>query len=424
MIVELFHRRRIRVDIRGKFGDNKHMNKDFDFQNQKRSADCGEKDAAYRLAQAYENGDGCKKSFVRAAFYYQLASDLGEKRADFQLAKFYLSGLGAEQNTEIAKRYFLKAGSFGIAEAYTELGKLAENEYTRNSVTIATNNKDDVIEQFPEYVRLYRLAAEGGDAEGAFRYAEFLKMFPNRLEERIYWLRSSESNGFSFAAYELGKISEEKGNYNEALRFYVKAAQNKIPEACFDCARFYEEGLGCPSDASFALNYYEEAYRLGVKAASFPLAKIYFEGKTVTKNLETAKKLLSVAIATENLRALTYAGRISEHGRYGYRLDETLAAKYYRRAAELGDADGKAFYGKTMILGIGESADYEKAFRIISEAAEQGSYYGIFYRGYCSEKGFGTKIDIQKALTDYRSASKYGVFEAEERIKLLEENRR
>lgn len=415
---------RIRVDIRGEFGDNIYMNRDFDFQKLKQAADCGEKDAAYRLAEAYENGEVCKKSLVRAAFYYQLASDLGEKRADFKLAKFYLTGLGAEQNTEIVKRYFLKAGSFGIAEAYTELGKLAEFEDMRNSVTIATNIKEDEIEQFPEYVRLYRLAAEGGDAEGAYRYAEFLKMFPNRLEERIYWLRSSESNGFSFAAYELGKISEEKGNYNDALQFYVKAAQNNIPRACFDCARFYEEGLGCSSDAKFALRYYEEAYRLGVKEASFPLAKFYFEGKTVTQDLETAKKLLSVAIATEFPKALTYAGRISEHGRYGCRLDETLAAQYYRRAAELGDADGKAFYGKTMILGIGEAADYEKAFQIISEAAEQGSYYGIFYRGYCKEKGFGTKINIQNALEDYRSASQNGVFEAGERIKLLEENHR
>lgn len=399
------------------------MNKDFDFLKLKRSADCGEKDSAYRLAEAYENGEGCKKSFVRAAFYYQLASDLGVKRADLKLGKFYLTGIGTEQNENMAKQYLLKAGNSGVAHAYTELGILAENEHKRNSVTTATITENE-SEQIPEYVHLYRLAAKGGDAEGAYRYAEFLKTFPNRSEERLYWLAASESKGYSLAAYGMGKIFEEKGNYNDALRFYVKAAQNKIPEACFDCARFYEEGLGCSSDATFAFNYYEEAYRLGVKAASFPLAKTYFEGKKVTKNLETAKKLLSVAIATEIPQALTYAGKISEHGRYGYRLDETLAADYYRRAAELGDAEGKAFYGKTIILGIGEAADYEKAFRIICEAAEQGSYYGIFYRGYCKEKGFGTKIDRIKAIEDYRSASKHGVFEAEERIKLLEENHR
>lgn len=401
-----------------------HMDIDFDFQKLKQSADCGEKDAAYRLAEAYENGEVCKKSAARAAFYYQLASDLGEKRADFKLGKFYLTGFGAEQNLEIAKQYFLKAGSFGISEAYTELGILAEKEHARSSVTIATSTTASDNEQFPEYVRFYRLAAEGGDAEGAYRYAEFLKAFPNRLEERIYWLTESESNGFSLAACEMGKISEAKGNYKDALRFYLKAAQNKIPRACFECAFFYEKGLGCSPDATTALQYYNDAYRLGVKDASLPLAKAYFEGKTVSQNIEAAKRLLSVAIATEIPQALTYAGRISEHGRYGYRLDEALAADYFRRAAELGDADGKAFYGKTIILGIGEVLDYEKAFQIISEAAEQGSYYGIFYRGYCKEKGFGTKIDIENALADYRLASKNGVLEADERIILLEENRR
>lgn len=72
----------------------------------------------------------------------------------------------------------------------------------------------------------------------------------------------------------------------------------------------------------------------------------------------------------------------------------------HRKAAEGGDAHGKAFLGHYYMQGIGVEQNNETALMYFRDAAASGSIHGIFGLGYMYLYGHG----ITK---DYRTAHQY-----------------
>ena len=76
--------------------------------------------------------------------------------------------------------------------------------------------------------------------------------------------------------------------------------------------------------------------------------------------------------------------------------DETEAAKWYRLAAEQGDASAQVELSRMYRDGVGVTQDYAEAARWLRAGAEQGDAYAQSLLGSAYSLGSGVPKDSQK----------------------------
>lgn len=149
----------------------------------------------------------------------------------------------------------------------------------------------------------------------------------------------------------------------------------KDPDLAFLLGNIYDQQL---KDYMKALNWYENAYRLGHKRVSFYLGRFYYYGLLRTKRdgkkaLEYFKKAQSNGI----LEAEAYIKDIQELGSE----DLQSAVEKWERAVEAGSGASAlkvALYKQSQVFYIANSYEIEKAFQ---EALDLGSYQAAYELG-------------------------------------------
>ena len=151
-------------------------------------------------------------------------------------------------------------------------------------------------------------------------------------------LRAAAMRGDPAAAYEIAvRFAEGKGiatNYEEAAKWYDRAAQAGVIPATFRLGTLYEKGLGVKKDADIARRYYQQAAERGNAKAMHNLAVLDADG--------------------------------------GGSPDYTSAAQWFRKAAEHGVADSQFNLGILYARGIGVDQNLAESFKWFSLAAAQG----------------------------------------------------
>ncbi|HZR85643.1 MAG TPA: hypothetical protein VFB02_02510 [Bradyrhizobium sp.] len=151
-------------------------------------------------------------------------------------------------------------------------------------------------------------------------------------------LRTAVMKGDPTAAYEIAvRFAEGKGvaiNYEEAVKWYDRAAQAGLIPATFRLGTLYEKGLGVKKDADIARRYYLQAAERGNAKAMHNLAVLYADG--------------------------------------GGSPDYKSAAQWFRKAADHGVADSQFNLGILYARGIGVDQNLAESFKWFSLAAAQG----------------------------------------------------
>ena len=151
-------------------------------------------------------------------------------------------------------------------------------------------------------------------------------------------LRTAAMKGDPTAAYEIAlRFAEGKGvaaNYEEAAKWYDRAAQAGLIPATFRLGTLYEKGLGVKKDADIARRYYLQAAERGNAKAMHNLAVLYADG--------------------------------------GGSPDYKSAAQWFRKAADRGVADSQFNLGILYARGIGVDQNLAESFKWFSLAAAQG----------------------------------------------------
>jgi localization factor PodJL len=152
-------------------------------------------------------------------------------------------------------------------------------------------------------------------------------------------LRAAALRGDATAAYEIAsRYSEGRGtqvNYEEALKWYERAADKGITMAMFRLGTMMEKGLGTKKDADNARRYYIQAAERGNAKAMHNLAVLDADGGGKGPN---------------------YKG----------------ASTWFRKAADRGIADSQYNLGILYARGIGVEQNLAESFKWFSLAAAQG----------------------------------------------------
>ena len=152
-------------------------------------------------------------------------------------------------------------------------------------------------------------------------------------------LRAAALKGEPAAAYEVGaRFAEGRGtqvNYEEALKWYERAADKGIVLAMFRLGTLLEKGLGTKKDPDAARRYYLQAAERGNAKAMHNLAVLDADGGGKGPNYKAA-------------------------------------ATWFKKAAERGIADSQYNLGILYARGIGLEQNLAESFKWFSLAAAQG----------------------------------------------------
>ena len=152
-------------------------------------------------------------------------------------------------------------------------------------------------------------------------------------------LRAAALKGDPSAAYEVGlRFAEGKGiaaNFDEAAKWYDRAAQAGVVPAIFRLGTFYEKGMSVHKDVDIARRYYLQAAERGSAKAMHNLAVLDADGGGKGANYKSA-------------------------------------AQWFRKAADRGVADSQYNLGILYARGIGVEQNLAESFKWFSLAAAQG----------------------------------------------------
>ena len=202
--------------------------------------------------------------------------------------------------------------------------------------------------------------------------------------------------------YEMGKSYLAKRYLDEALKCFIKAAEQGYVVAQYELGSRYRFGEGVPQDYSKAIKWLRKAAEQGNDFAQAELGSIYLNGEGTTQDYDEAKKWLQKAAEQGNRNALTNIGNMYKLGK-GVEKNIDISKQYIEKATmntpKMLNKKGDKYY-------INKA--YEKAFECYKKAAEQGDASAQNKLGYMYENGRGVPENYDEAMKWYQKAEEQG----------------
>ncbi len=164
--------------------------------------------------------------------------------------------------------------------------------------------------------------------------------------------------------YEQGQEAFRQKKYEDATRWYQRAADGGNARAMSALGNMYAEGQGVARDPQQAQQWYEKAAKAG------------------------------------DAGAMDKLGRAAELGQ-----DYPQARQWYEKAVEGGDTDAMVDLGNLLEWGKGKGPkNYPKAKDLYEQAKAAGNSKALYHLGYLYEEGHGVPKDYTLARSLYEQA--------------------
>ena len=222
--------------------------------------------------------------------------------------------------------------------------------------------------------------------------------------EAFKWYQKAADNGVTGAYTWLGVMYYNgqgvAQNYEKAFLWTKKAAENGAADAYVGLGVMYCKGQGVAQNYGEAFQWFQKAVDNGDPVAYGWLVSMYYNGQGVSQNYGEAFKWTKkaaekgIAAAYAGLGGMYYKGQ-------GVAQNYNEAFKWYQKAADNGDADAYVGLGVMYCKGQGVAQNYNEAFKWFQKAADNGITTGIYY--FLADMFYTGKTGI----TDYSQAKKY-----------------
>ena len=318
---------------------------DQDYEATRHAAEQGEAIAQSNLGVMYATGRGVPQDDAEAVRWYRLAAEQGDAIAQLNLGVMYATGRGVPQDDAEAVRWYRLAAEQGDARAQLNLGFM-----------YATGR--GVPQDDAEAVRWYRLAAEQGEARAQLNLGVMYdtgRGVPRDFAEAVRWYRLSAEQGNARAQGNLGVMyATGEGvpqDDAEAVRWYRLAAEQGNARAQLNLGVMYATGRGVPQDDAEAVRW----YRLSAEQGHVR----HWSGRTAGRRRPVVPPRATSGSCTPLVE--------------GVPQDDAEAVRWYRLAAEQGDAIAQSNLGVMYATGRGVPQDDAEAVRWYRLSAEQGN---------------------------------------------------
>ncbi len=104
----------------------------------------------------------------------------------------------------------------------------------------------------------------------------------------------------------------------------------------------------------------------------------------------------------------------------GTKVDVQSAWNYLNESSAKGNCFAKHFLARKYFEGKDIKQNFDMAFKLFHEAANDSCFFSYEYMGICYEEGLGVKKDLMRAIMWFEKASKYPLKDQGNIIKHLE----
>ena len=295
----------------------------------------GDAKAQCRLGDSYYYGKGVFKNLPKAVVWYTKAAKQGNAEAQYRLGMCFLVGQGVNSNIKLAIEWFEKSAEQGNTDALKELGDI----YRWG--TRVEENYSKAVDYYAEAYRLGRkfdleYEAKKGNSYAQYKLAECLG-FGKEAEE---WLVKLAEKNLVEAQYILADMYLNGKEYEKAVAWFTKAAEQNDANSQAKLGALYDWGLGVQQDFKKAVELWEKSIENdkngGNPVVLFSLGECYRTGRGVSKN-------------------------------------DNTAFSYYYKSAKLGYDEAQFKVGLFYIAGIGGEQNDKLGKYWINKAADQGN---------------------------------------------------
>ena len=207
--------------------------------------------------------------------------------------------------------------------------------------------------------------------------------------------------------FQTGRKHSSDKNWDEAVKWYRKAAEQNYAPAQNMLGFCYDAGWGVPHDFFEAVKWYHAAAEQNYAEAQYHLGGCCLNGdflKGVEKDYVKAVMWFRKAAEQNHASAQSALGYRYYAGE-GVAQDYVEATKWYRKAADQGEALAQVKLGNCYYEGEGVPQDYVKAASWWRKAAEQNYTEAQCSLGCCYEQGQGVPQDVVEAYKFYKLAA-------------------
>ncbi len=346
---------------------------DLAFAWMRRAADLGDPNAALRLANAYRFGRGVEPDEARSVHYLEIAARSGRPSALLRVGEAYLAGEGVARDPAKAEDHLARAAAAGRTEAWRSLARLwrgdfgdppapgraylalreaaaaptadagiflelgravrdgfgtepdgaaaldlflraaeaGSDEAARLAARLLDQGAPGVERDLPRAMRLYRLAASGGDAASAGRLAAIYRCgfgIGRSLDDAALWTERAAFLGSSASMRDASGpmlASSDPRTRRDGFLLLRQAAKRGNLDAIADMVVAYETGRGpAAADPDVAARWADYGRRMEDAPGSFAVA---LAGARLADGgadaLAAAERLLEEAIAAGSAEA-------------------------------------------------------------------------------------------------------------------------
>lgn len=190
----------------------------------------------------------------------------------------------------------------------------------------------------------------------------------------------------------------------EAFRWYLKAAEQGVPEAQEAAGHMLLYGIGVPADTNAAMEWYRKAAEQGRAEAQGRLAIFYHDGISVPQDFALALQWYRKAAAQGHAESMYNLGIMNAEGQ-GIEQDFVAAGEWFRKAAENGYGFGVP---EQYQEAVGWAEDVEQ-YREAAAAGDADAQYRLATLYYGPEaRARNIPQDREAAVALYHAAAAKG----------------
>lgn len=248
--------------------------------------------AAFILATIYYQ-EGTDAGDQRGIFWDKIAAENGHAEAAYRLALAYQLGQGLEQDNTQAVRWYTQAAQAHHAKAQRSLGAMYEGGY-------------GVKQNIQQAYAWYKRAAAQGLPDAQLRLGTMFFEGRGVKADRVqaqHWIRKSAEAGNHNAQLALGVMLAEIDPQDSA-RWYQRSADQGNVSAKQNLALIYFSGQGVERDLPKALALVDEAIESGNYSSQALRAEIVAELKPEGTEVAIAEPVISELVIADSTAGL------------------------------------------------------------------------------------------------------------------------
>lgn len=211
------------------------------------------------------------------------------------------------------------------------------------------------------------------------------------LDTSIKWFLLASEQGDQSSQYNAGALLSERGDYQEAAKWYEEAAKQGHLNAMFNLAVLHSDNHLTKPDYGKARYWLEKAVAEGHRESHYQLGLIYERGLGIEQDYTKAFDLRLHAAEQGYSLAQVYIGQAYREG-LGVNINKSEAEKWFRKSVKSGDIEGTFNLGHLYSFDDGFSHKKREGYELLIQAGNAGYTQAQYLLGYFLKIGNGPSV--------------------------------